>query len=57
MGYVGCDVMHGYEVLMRKLFGKEQLCELLLDVLEKLCGKVQTGHVADCSEFINEPSC
>jgi len=50
-------MMHGYKVLMRKLFGKEQPCELLLGVLEKLCGNVQTGHVADCSECSNEPSC
>jgi hypothetical protein len=57
MGYVGCDMMHGYKVLTRKLFGKEQPCELLLVVLEKLCGKVQIGHVVDCSECSNEPSC
>jgi hypothetical protein len=57
MGYLGCDVMHRYKVLMRKLFGKEQPCELLLGVLEKLFGKVQTGNVADCSECSNEPSC
>jgi hypothetical protein len=57
MGYVGRDMMHGYKVLMRKLFGKEQLCELLLGVLEKLCEKVQTGHVADFSECSNELSC
>ena len=48
--------MHGYKVLMRKLFGKEKLCELLLGVVEKFCGKVQTGHMADCSECSNEPS-
>jgi len=57
MGYVGCDMMHGYKVLMKQLFGKEQPCELLLGVLEKLCEKVQTGHVADCSECSNEPTC
>jgi len=57
MGYAGCGVMYGYRVLMRKLFGKEQPCELLLGILLKLCGKVQTGHVADCSECSNEPSC
>jgi hypothetical protein len=43
MGYVGCDMMHGYKVLMKKLFGKEQPCELLLGVLEKLFEKVQTA--------------
>jgi hypothetical protein len=47
-------MMHGYKVLMKKLFGKEQPCGLLLGVLEKLCEKVQTGHVADCSECSNE---
>jgi len=57
MGYVGCDMMHGYKVLMKKLFGKEQPCELLLGVLEKLFEKVQTGHGADCSECSNEPTC
>jgi len=50
-------MMHGYKVLLRNLFGKEQPCELLLGVLEKWCGKVQTGHVADCSEHSNEPTC
>jgi hypothetical protein len=48
---------HGYKVLVRKLLGKERPCGVLMGVLEKICGRVQTGHVADCSECNNEPSC
>jgi hypothetical protein len=57
MSYVACDMTHGYKVLVRKVLRKEHPCEVLMGVLEKVCGRVQTGHVADCSEHNNEPSC
>jgi len=38
MSYVACDMMHGYKFLVRKVLGKEHPCEMLMGVLEKVCG-------------------